>query len=58
MMNERALQKGVKYKDIIYIFGGDGSNLVEKANIYNWEWGEAQNTFTECISNDELEKFT
>jgi len=25
MANERSLQKGIKWKEMVYIFGGDGS---------------------------------
>lgn len=37
MTNCRALQKGFVSNNILYVFGGDNSNLFEKANIDNWE---------------------
>lgn len=35
MTNCRALQKGFVSNNILYVFGGDNSNLFEKANIDN-----------------------
>ncbi len=42
---------------MLYVFGGDGTNLVEKANTRNWEWGDAANSFSHLLRNDDVEKF-
>ena len=59
MSNARVLQKGFLYKDILYIFGGDNSSLVEKASINNWEWSDVPSAlFTAFVSLDHIEKFS
>ena len=58
MINERALQKGLKYREMLFIFGGDETNIVEKANIHNLEWGECEASFSKFLANEDVEKFT
>ena len=59
MSNARVLQKGFLHKDILYIFGGDNSSLVEKASVNNWEWSDVPSaTFTEFVALDHIEKFS
>jgi len=59
MSNARVLQKGFLYKDILYIFGGDNSSLVEKASVNNWEWSDVPSAiFTGFVALDHIEKFS
>lgn len=59
MSNARVLQKGFLYKDILYIFGGDNSSLVEKASVNNWEWSDVPSAiFTSFVALDHIEKFS
>ena len=58
MSNARVLQKGFLHKDILYIFGGDNSSLVEKASVNNWEWSDVPAAvFTQFVALDHIEKF-
>lgn len=58
MSNARVLQKGFLYKDILYIFGGDNSSLVEKASVNNWEWSDVPSAiFTSFVGLEHIEKF-
>ena len=38
MKNERVLQKGIKFNDTIYVFGGDGQDNFEKYKIKDKKW--------------------
>lgn len=59
MSNARVLQKGFLHKDILYIFGGDNSSLVEKASVNNWEWSDVPSAiFTYSVGLDHIEKFS
>jgi len=40
MSSHRHNIKGFKFDEILYIFGGDHTDLIEKFNIKNWEWGD------------------
>lgn len=62
MTSARVLQKGVENSGMLYIFGGDSTATIEKANILTreWEWEEFTNhpSFTEFVSVEQIEKFT
>lgn len=62
MTSARVLQKGVENSGMLYIFGGDSTATIEKANILTreWEWEEFTNhpSFTEFVSVEQIEKFS
>ena len=61
MTCNRGNPKGLQYKGIFFIFGGEGasSTFVEKSSINTWEWAETFAKYTEFIhSNETLSKFS
>ena len=38
MKSERLLQKGVKFEDQIFVFGGDFADTMERYNIKDKKW--------------------
>ena len=42
MKNDRLLQKGVKFNDSIFVFGGDFQDDFEKYNCKDRKWRDLQ----------------
>lgn len=57
MKNERLLQKGVKLKDLIYIFGGDFQDNFEKYNIKDKKWKDHQFSYNEFVSVEDINSY-
>lgn len=46
MKNERLLQKGIKYKDTIFVFGGDSQDNFEKYSVKDRKWKDLQFSYS------------
>ena len=57
MKNERLLQKGVKLKDSIYVFGGDGNDSFEKYGVKDRKWKDHQFSYNEFVSIDDINSY-
>jgi len=55
--NDRLLQKGVKYNDTIYVFGGDFQDNFEKYGIKDHKWRDHLFSFNEYVSVDDINSY-
>jgi hypothetical protein len=57
MKNERVLQKGIKFNDTIYVFGGDGQDSFEKYTIKDKKWKDHPFSYNEFVSIDDINSY-
>ncbi len=57
MKNQRLLQKGVKFNDLIYVFGGDFQDSFEKYSIKDRKWKDHQFSYNEFVSIDDINSY-
>lgn len=57
MKNERVLQKGVKYKDSIYVFGGDGNDSFERYTPKDRKWKDHNLSYSDYVPVDDLNAY-
>jgi hypothetical protein len=57
MKNERLLQKGVKLKESIFIFGGDFKDTFEKYSTKDRKWKDHQFSYNEFVSVDDINSY-
>jgi hypothetical protein len=58
MKNDRFLQKGGKFQDQIFIFGGDFQDSFERYTLKDRKWRDQQISYKEFISPDDINSFT
>ncbi len=54
MKNDRFLQKGGKFQDQIFIFGGDFQDSFERYTLKDRKWRDQQISYKEFISPDDI----
>ena len=57
MKSDRLLQKGVKYNESIFVFGGDFQDNFEKYTIKDRKWKDMQFSYSEFISVDDINSY-
>lgn len=57
MKNERLLQKGVKFNDNIFVFGGDFQDDFEKYSCKDRKWRDIQFSYSEFIAVDDINSY-
>ena len=57
MKNDRLLQKGVKYNESIFVFGGDFQDNFEKYTIKDRKWKDMQFSYSDFISVDDINSY-
>ena len=57
MKNERVLQKGVKYKDSIYVFGGDGNDSFERYLPKQRKWKDHHLSYSDYVGVDDVNSY-
>ena len=57
MKNDRLLQKGVKYNESIFVFGGDFQDNFEKYTIKDRKWKDIQFSYSDFISVDDINSY-
>jgi len=57
MKNDRLLQKGIKYNDSIFVFGGDFQDNFEKYTIKDRKWKDVQYNYSEFVSVDDINSY-
>jgi hypothetical protein len=57
MKNDRLLQKGVKFNESIFVFGGDFQDDFEKYSCKDRKWRDLQFSYNEFVSVDDINSY-
>lgn len=57
MKNDRLLQKGVKFGESIFVFGGDFQDDFEKYGCKDRKWRDLQFSYNEFVSVDDINSY-